>query len=95
VSEHCAATDAATSFRRAIGAIGVAPDEVTTDMCRRLPAALAAVLPGALHETGKRLQQRIERDHQHLKRRLCPMRGFKTLAGARVLCAPAQPAWRF
>ena len=28
----------------------------------------------------------IERDHQHLKGRLRPTRGFKTLAGARVLC---------
>ena len=50
------------------------------------PPALAAVLPGITHETGKRVQQRIERDHQHLKGRLRPMRGFKTLAGARVLC---------
>ena len=35
---------------------------------------------------GSAVQQRIERDHQHLKGRLRPMRGFKTLAGARVLC---------
>ena len=27
----------------------------------------------------------IERDHQHLKGRLRPTRGFKTLTGARVL----------
>ena len=44
------------------------------------------MLPPVAHETGKLIQQRIERDHQHLKGRLHPMRGFKTLAGARVVC---------
>jgi hypothetical protein len=43
-------------------------------------------VPPVLHETGKRVQQRIERDHQHLKGRLRPTRGCKTLVGARVLC---------
>jgi transposase, IS6 family len=87
VSERRAAGDAATFFRRAIAATGVAPDEVTTDCAAAYPPALAAVLPGVLHETGKAVQQRIERDHQHLKGRLRPLRGFKTLSGARVLCA--------
>ncbi|CAA9590475.1 MAG: hypothetical protein AVDCRST_MAG18-5039, partial [uncultured Thermomicrobiales bacterium] len=50
------------------------------------PPALAATLPGVLHETGKRVQRRIERDHQHLQGRLRPRRGCKTLAGARILC---------
>jgi hypothetical protein len=36
--------------------------------------------------TPNKVQQRIERDHQHLKGRLRPTRGFRTLAGARVLC---------
>lgn len=62
------------------------PDGVTTDCAAAYPLALATVLPGAAHETGKALQQRIERDHQHLKGRLGVTRGFKTLAGARVLC---------
>jgi IS6 family transposase len=86
VSTRRAATDAATFFRRAIAATGVVPDEVTTDCAAAYPPALAAVLPGVLHETGKAVQQRIERDHQHRKGRLRPTRGFKTLAGARVLC---------
>jgi IS6 family transposase len=86
VSTQRAAKDAASFFRRAIEATGVAPTAVTTDCAAAYPPALAAVLPGAAHETGKRVQQRIERDHQHLKGRLRPMRGFKTLAGARVLC---------
>ena len=44
------------------------------------------MLSAALHETGKAPQQRIERDHQHLKGRVRGMRGFKTLAGAKVFC---------
>ncbi len=87
VSKRRATADAAAFFRRAIEATGVVPDEVTTDGAAAYPPALAAVLPGVLHEAGKRVQQRIERDHQHLKGRLRPMRGFKTLGGARVLCA--------
>jgi transposase-like protein len=86
VSERRASADAAAFFRRAIEATGIIPDEVATDRAAAYPPALAAVLPGVLHETGKRLQQRIERDHQHLKGRLRGLRGFKTLAGARVLC---------
>lgn len=81
-----AATDASAFFRRAIASTGAVPDEVTTDGAASYPPALAAVLPGVLHEPGKAVQQRIERDHQHLKGRLRPTRGFKTLAGARVLC---------
>jgi len=86
VSTERAAEDAATFFRRAIEATGVVPTEVTTDYAAAYPPALVAVLPGVLHETGKMLQQRLERDHQHLKGRIGGMRGFKTLAGARVLC---------
>ncbi len=77
-SERRAATDVAT---------GVALDEVTTDCAVAYPPALAAVLPSALHETGKAVQQRIERDHQHRKGRLRPLRGCETLVGATMLCA--------
>ena len=87
VSQRRASADAAAFFRRAIEATGVVPDEVTTDHAAAYPPALSDVLPAAMHETGKRVQQRIERDHQHLKGRLAGTRGFKTLSGARVLCA--------
>ena len=86
VSTERATDEAAAFFRRAIEATGVVPSEVTTDCAAAYPPALATVLPGVQHETGKMLQQRIERDHQHLKGRVRGMRGFKTLAGARVLC---------
>jgi transposase-like protein len=86
VCEQRAAEDAATFFSRATASTGVVPDEVATDCAAAYPPVLASALPPVAHETGKRIQQRIERDHQHLKGRLRPMRGFKTLAGARVLC---------
>jgi putative transposase len=86
VSAARAADDAVAFFRRAIEATGFVPDTVTTDCAAASPPALAAVLPDAGHEAGKAVQQRIERDHQHLQGRLCATRGFKTLAGARVLC---------
>ena len=86
VSQRRATADATAFFRRAVEATGLIPDEVTTDGAAAYPPALGAALPPVLHETGKRVQQRIERDHQHLKGRLRPTRGFKTLAGARVLC---------
>ena len=86
VSGERATEDAAAFFRRAIESTGVVPTEVTTDCAAAYPPALATVLPDALHETGKAPQQRLERDHQHLKGRVRGMRGFKTLAGARVVC---------
>ena len=86
MSARRAAGDAAAFFRGAIEATGVLPDTVTTGGAAAYPPALATALPPVAHEVGKRVQQRIERDHQHLKGRLRPARGFKTLAGARVLC---------
>ena len=86
VSAERATADAAACFRRAIAATGVAPPGRTTNDAAAYPPVLAAVLPGVLHETGKPLQQPIERDHQHRKRRVRGMCGFKTLAGARVPC---------
>ena len=86
VSTRRATADEITSFRRAVDSTGVVPDEVTIDGAAAYPLPLAAALPSVAHETGKRVQQRIERDHQHLKGRLRPLRGFKTLAGARVPC---------
>jgi len=62
------------------------PRRVTTDCAACYPPALERVLPEAEHVTGKMVQQRIERDHQHLKGRTRPMRGFKTDCGARIVC---------
>jgi len=38
------------------------------------------------HLAGKAVQQRIERDHQHLKGRLKVFRGCKTAGGAQRFC---------
>jgi IS6 family transposase len=46
----------------------------------------AQVLPGE-HIAGKSAQQRIERDHGHLKGRYGPMRGLKRGCCAQVVCA--------
>jgi hypothetical protein len=59
----------------------------TTDRAAIYPPELAAVLPEVTHIAGKLEQQRIERDHQHLKGRTRSMRGFQTLPCAQVICA--------
>ena len=73
-------------FQKAIGETEITPPLVTTDKAAAYPPALEAVLPDCVHLKGKSHQQRIERDHQHLKGRLRPMRGFKVLACAQVVC---------
>ncbi len=80
-------TAAATAFlTRAVESTDVTPYRATTDKAPIYPPAFAAVLPGGAHVTGKREQQRIERDHQHLKGRTRRMRGFQTLPCAQTVC---------
>jgi len=79
-------TAAATAFlTRAVESSEVTPAMATTDKAAIYPPALSAVLPGITHITGKLPQQRIERDHQHLKGRTRSMRGFQTLPCAQVV----------
>jgi transposase-like protein len=81
-------TAAATAFfTRALTETEGRPHTVTTDKAAAYPPALRAVLPEADHLTGKICQQGIERDHQHLKGRTRPMRGFQTLRCAQVVCS--------
>lgn len=81
-------TAAATTFlTRAIESTAVTPRLATTDKAAIYPPAFAAVLPEVKHIKGKMEQQRIERDHQHLKGRTRSMRGFQTLPCAQVVCA--------
>ena len=87
VSPHRAAEDAKAFFRRSLTSSGVRPRRVTTDKAGCYRLALAEVLPEAEHVTGKREQQRLERDHQHMKGRLRPMRDFQTEPTAQVICA--------
>ncbi len=79
------AAAAETFFRRTIDETGITPTRVTTDKAACYPPALRAVLPDGEHRTSKYLNNGLERDHQHLKQRLYPMRGFKQAASADIL----------
>jgi transposase, IS6 family len=84
--EHRDTEAAVAFFRAALENTGVTPQMVTTDKAAAYPPALAAVLPDVEHLTGKAVQQRIERDHQHLKGRLKVFRGCQTTQGAQRFC---------
>ena len=84
--EHRDTEAAAAFFRAALENTRVMPQTVTTDKAAAYPPALAEVLPEVEHITGKAVQQRIERDHQHLKGRLKVFRGCKTTGGAQRFC---------
>ncbi|PLS77446.1 MAG: IS6 family transposase [Chloroflexi bacterium] len=79
--------EAAQAFlEQAIDASDVTPNQVTTDKAKSYPKALRAVLPTAEHRSSKYLNNRLERDHQHLKGRVRPMRQFKTVDSAGNFC---------
>jgi transposase-like protein len=81
-------TEAAIALlQRAVGETNVCPHTITTDKAAIYPPALAAVLPDAAHIAGKPEQQAIERDHGHLRGRYRPMRSFKQVRCAQVVCA--------
>jgi len=84
--EHRDTEAAAAFFRSALENTRVTPHTVTTDKAAAYAPALAQVLPEVDHITGKAEQQRIERDHQHLKGRLKVFRGCKTKSGAQRFC---------
>jgi transposase, IS6 family len=69
-------------FEGALATSTVTPSRVTTDKAKCYPPALRPVLPDVEHRTSKYLNNGLERDHQHLKGRMRPMRGFKTLGSA-------------
>ena len=62
------------------------PTRITTDKAKCYPPARSAVLPLAEHRSSKYLNNGLERDHQHLKGRVQPMRRFKTTGGASRFC---------
>ena len=78
--------DAAEAFfQRAMGETGVTPQRVVTDKAKCYAPALRRVLPNVEHRRSRYLNNRIERDHGHLKQRLYPMRGFKQTRSAATL----------
>jgi transposase-like protein len=79
--------DAAHPFRPAVGR-SWSVDESDTKIASK-PADVIRAIDGRGQVVDVYASQRratIERDHQHLKGRLRPTRGFKTLTGAQVLC---------
>jgi transposase-like protein len=74
-------------FERAIGSTKVTPSEVVTDRAAVYPKVLDELAPAAWQRTEQYANNRIEADHGRLKRRLRPMRGMKTDAGAKVVIA--------
>ena len=72
-------------FDRAIGSTKVRPVEVVTEKAAVYPRVLDDLVPTAWHRTDRYENNRVEADHGQLKRRLRPMRGLKTDAGARVV----------
>jgi transposase-like protein len=85
VSERRDAAAARRFFECAIGATKVTPVEVVTDRAAVYPKVLNELAPAAWHRTEQYANNRMEADHGQLKRRLRPMRGIKTDAGARVV----------
>jgi transposase-like protein len=81
-------TEAARAFfRRARIVTGVTPAEVITVRALTYPRVLDQLWPAAWHHTEQYANNRIEADHAQLKRRLCAMRGVKTMTGLRTLAA--------
>ncbi len=73
-------------FNGAMQISTVTPSRVTTDKAKCYPPALRAVFRTVEHRSSKYLNNGLERDHQHLKGRVRPMRWFKTVGGASNFC---------
>ena len=86
LSGHRDAASARAFFGQAITSTDVVPMRVTTDKAKCYPPALRAALPGVEHRSSHYLNNGLERDHQHLKGRVRPMRHFKRLARANTFC---------
>lgn len=73
-------------FESMLDTSGTIPTRITTDKAKCYPPALRAVLPLTEHRSSKYLNNGLERDHQHLKGRVRPMRRFKVPASASSFC---------
>ncbi len=85
VSQRRNAAAAEAFFTRALAETGGTPRCVTTDQAKCYPPALWAWLPGVNHRCSTYLNNRLERDYQHLTQRVRPMRGFKQLHAAAIV----------
>jgi len=75
-------------FTRARTVVGHAPEKVTTDGHDTYPRAIRETLgPEVQHWTSRYLNNRMEQDHQGIKQRYYPMRGFGSVASAARFCS--------
>jgi transposase-like protein len=86
LSDHRDAASARAFFAQALAATETRPVRVTSDKATCYPPALRAALPQVEHRTSKFLNNRLERDHQHLKGRVRPMRRVKRAGTASAFC---------
>jgi transposase-like protein len=86
LSDRRNADAARTFFKQAIDAGRVKPSRVTTDKAKSYPEVVRTLLPDVEHRSSKYLNNGLERDHQHLKGRVRPMRRFKQTASASTFC---------
>ena len=82
LSDRRNAAAAQALFKAAIAASGASPTPKTTDKAKCYPPALRTLLPNVDHRRSKYLNNGLERDHQHLKGRIRPMRSFKPVDSA-------------
>jgi len=74
-------------FTQALGVVGHAPVQVTTDGHDAYPRAIRETLGGDVaHRTSRYKNNRIEQDHRAIKQRYYPMRGFGRFAAAARFC---------
>ena len=74
-------------FRGANAVVGHAPDRVTTDGHDAYPRAIRRTLGRkVVHRRNRYLNNRLEQDHQGIKQRYYPMRGFGSFAAAARFC---------
>jgi IS6 family transposase len=97
MEEHGQVLDCLSSDRRgtiaarlfllwAQDAAGAMPTRAITDRAACYVEAVRMECPGAKHRTRRYLNNRLERDHQHLKGRIRPLRGFKSWRAAWTFC---------
>ncbi len=75
---------ARTFFEPATASTGRTPRRVITDEAATYPPALAVVMPGVLHRTGRCRTNGVERDQGFPQERFRPMRGLKSVASAAI-----------
>jgi len=74
-------------FAQALGMVGRAPEQVTTDGHDAYPRAIREMLgEEVLHRTSRYKNNRIEQDHRSVKQRYYPMRGFGSFPSAARFC---------